>query len=265
MSQTMAPVLGEATIQELREAVRGAIFTPSDEGYEEACRVWNGAHDGRRPALVVRCTGAADVIARDRLRPQQRPDRSPCAAAGTASPGFSTCDGGIVIDLSPMSGVRVDPESRARDRRRRRRLGGRRPRDAGARPRDDRRPRLDHRRRRLHARRRHRLADAQARPRVRQPRRAPTSSPPTAGSCTRARPRTPTCSGACAAAAATSASSTQFELQLHPVGPMVYAGADLLPGRRRRRPPARVPRLVRRRPGRASRRSSTSRPRRRCR
>ncbi len=42
MSQTIAPVLGEATVQELRESVRGEILTPSDEGYAEACRVWNG-------------------------------------------------------------------------------------------------------------------------------------------------------------------------------------------------------------------------------
>ena len=63
MSQTIPSVLGEATVQELREAVRGEIVTPADSGYAEASRIWNGAHDGRRPALVVRCTGAADVIA----------------------------------------------------------------------------------------------------------------------------------------------------------------------------------------------------------
>ena len=63
MSHTIAPVLGEATVQELRETFRGTIKTPGDSGYDEACRVWNGAHDGRRPALVARCTGAADVIA----------------------------------------------------------------------------------------------------------------------------------------------------------------------------------------------------------
>ena len=51
MSQTIAPVLGEATVQELREAVRGQIFAPSDEGYAEACRVWNGAPARR----VIQC------------------------------------------------------------------------------------------------------------------------------------------------------------------------------------------------------------------
>jgi hypothetical protein len=50
MSQTIAPVLGEATVQELRQAVRGAVLAPGDEGYDEACRVWNGSTttNGRR-------------------------------------------------------------------------------------------------------------------------------------------------------------------------------------------------------------------------
>src|SRR5215213_2861714 len=63
MSQTIAPVLGEATVQDLRESVRGEILTPADDAYAEAARVWNGAHADRRPALVVRCSGVADVIA----------------------------------------------------------------------------------------------------------------------------------------------------------------------------------------------------------
>ena len=54
MTDTLAPVLGEATIQELRDATRGDVFTAGDDGYEEACGVWNGVHDDRRPALVVR-------------------------------------------------------------------------------------------------------------------------------------------------------------------------------------------------------------------
>jgi FAD/FMN-containing dehydrogenase len=110
MSQTIAPVLGEATVQELREAVRGTILTASDQGYEDACRVWNGAHDGRRPALIVRCTGAADVIAA--IGFARSNDLTIAVRGGGHSvAGFSTCDNGLVIDLSPMSTVRVDPES----------------------------------------------------------------------------------------------------------------------------------------------------------
>jgi len=110
MSQTISPVLGEATIQELREAVRGEIITPDDEGYAEASRVWNGVHDHRRPALVVRCTGAADVIAAVGFA---RSNDLPIAVrgGGHSIAGFSTCDGGIVIDLSRLNEVRLDPRA----------------------------------------------------------------------------------------------------------------------------------------------------------
>ena len=207
MSQTIAPVLGEATVQELREAVRGEILTPADDGYAEAARVWNGAHDGRTPAL-------------DRsLRRRRRRDAAAVGFArsndltiavrggGHSVAGFSTCDGGIVIDLSPMNDVQSIPPRSPRDGRRRCSVGRRRPRDAGPRPRDDRRPRLDDGRRaasRSAAASAGRCGSSGSRATTSS---APTSSPPTAGSCTRARPRTPTCSGACAAAAATSASS----------------------------------------------------------
>ena len=50
MSATVTPVLGEATVQELREAIHGEVLRRGDEGYEEACLVWNGAFDERRPA-----------------------------------------------------------------------------------------------------------------------------------------------------------------------------------------------------------------------
>ncbi len=108
MSQTISPVLGEATVQELREAVRGEVLTPRDDGYAEAARIWNGAHDGRQPAIVVRCTGAADVIAAVGFA---RSNDLPIAVrgGGHSVAGFSTCDGGIVIDLSLMRNVRVDP------------------------------------------------------------------------------------------------------------------------------------------------------------
>ena len=110
MSQTIAPVLGEATIQELREALRGEILTASDEGYIEAIRIWNGAHDGRRPALIARCTGAADVIAAVGFA-RSNDLRISVRGGGHSIAGFSTCDSGIIIDLSLMSGVRVDPDS----------------------------------------------------------------------------------------------------------------------------------------------------------
>jgi FAD/FMN-containing dehydrogenase len=108
MADTIAPVLGDATIQELREAVRGEIFTPASDGYAEACRVWNGAHDERRPALVVRCTGAADVIAAVGFG-RSNGMTIAVRGGGHSVAGFSTVDDGIVIDLGPMNVVRVDP------------------------------------------------------------------------------------------------------------------------------------------------------------
>jgi FAD/FMN-containing dehydrogenase len=111
MSHTIAPVLGEATIQELRDAVRGHIVTPADDGYADASRIWNAEHDGHRPAVLVRCSGAADVIAAVGFA--RSTDLTIAVRAGGHSvAGFSTVDHGIVIDLSPMNGVRVDLAAR---------------------------------------------------------------------------------------------------------------------------------------------------------
>ena len=160
-------VLGEATLGELEQGLRGSSSGPDDEGYDEARAIWNGAHD-RRPALIVRCAGVADVMrAVDFARSEDL--LVAVRGGGHTLPGFSTCDGGVVIDLSAMTGVRVDPAAphgRAEGGCTWARL---RPRDAGVRARGHRRARVHHRDRRVHARRRHRLADAQGRPDLRQP------------------------------------------------------------------------------------------------
>jgi FAD/FMN-containing dehydrogenase len=111
MSQTIGPVLGEATVQELREAVRGEVVTPVDDRYAEAAPASSGAYDDRRPALVVRCVGAADVIAAVGFA---RANDLPIAVrgGGHSVAGFSTCDGGMVIDLGPMNEVRIHPAAR---------------------------------------------------------------------------------------------------------------------------------------------------------
>src|SRR4051794_24550979 len=106
MTQT---VLGDGTIAELAEAVRGEVIGPNDPGYDEARAIWNGAHD-RRPALVVRCTGVADVMRAVEFARSQ--DLEVAVRGGSHSiPGFSTTEGGLVIDLGPMQGVRVDPQA----------------------------------------------------------------------------------------------------------------------------------------------------------
>jgi len=111
MTQTIGPVLGEATVQELREAVRGNVVTSADAGYVEASHAWNGAYDGRRPALIVQCTGAADVIAAVGFARGNHLDIA-VRGGGHSVAGLSTVDGGIVIDLGPMSDVTVDAKAK---------------------------------------------------------------------------------------------------------------------------------------------------------
>ncbi|MFI6449228.1 FAD-binding oxidoreductase [Kitasatospora sp. NPDC050543] len=108
--ETAQGVLGDATIGELEAALSGTLVRPGDAAYDEAREVWNAAHDGR-PALIVRCAGTADVI---RAVEFARSQNLLVAVRGGAHSiaGFSTCDGGIVIDLSAMKGVRVDPAGR---------------------------------------------------------------------------------------------------------------------------------------------------------
>jgi FAD/FMN-containing dehydrogenase len=109
-TQTRPPVLGEGSVAELGEALRGELIRPTDQAYDSAREIWNAAHD-RRPALVARCAGVADV--RRALEFARSQDLLVAVRGGGHSiPGFSTCDGGIVVDLSPMKGVRVDPQAR---------------------------------------------------------------------------------------------------------------------------------------------------------
>ena len=106
---TTTAVLGDATIQELRESIRGAVVTQADDGYDSARSVWNGAID-RKPAVIARCAGTADVIAAVRFARSQ--DLVIAVRGGGHNvAGFGTCDNGMVIDLSPMKGIRVDPAS----------------------------------------------------------------------------------------------------------------------------------------------------------
>jgi len=95
------------TIETLREAIRGDVITPADADYDTARVVYNAMID-RRPAAVVRCADAADVIAAVRYATDNGLDVA--VRGGSHSvPGFGTVDGGVVIDLSPMRNVRVDP------------------------------------------------------------------------------------------------------------------------------------------------------------
>jgi FAD/FMN-containing dehydrogenase len=99
-----------AAIERLRRALTGELITASDVGYDDARRVWNAAID-RYPALVARCAGPADVILALRFaRDRELPVAVRCGGHSVA--GHSTCDGGVVIDLSPMRAIEIDPEAR---------------------------------------------------------------------------------------------------------------------------------------------------------
>jgi FAD/FMN-containing dehydrogenase len=85
----------------------GAVLEPSDDGYETARQIWNGDID-RRPAVIARCTGTADVLAAVRYA-RERDLPMAIRGGGHAVAGHAVCEGGIVVDLSAMTGVRVDP------------------------------------------------------------------------------------------------------------------------------------------------------------
>ena len=107
---TASPTIDPVTIDELAGKVRGELIRPGDPAYDEARRVWNGMID-RRPALVARCRGVADVVACVRFAADHNLLLA-VRGGGHNVAGFGTCDGGLVIDLSAMRGVRVDPERR---------------------------------------------------------------------------------------------------------------------------------------------------------
>jgi FAD/FMN-containing dehydrogenase len=103
-------VVGEASLQELQDELRGELIRPSDAGYDEARAIWNGAID-KRPAAIARCAGVADV--RRAVEFAHSQDLLVAVRGGKHSlPGFSTCDDGLVIDLSGMKGMRVDQATR---------------------------------------------------------------------------------------------------------------------------------------------------------
>ncbi len=101
---------GAASIAKLRGSLRGGLVLAGDATYESARRVWNGNVD-RRPALIARCADPADVQHAVRFAGTHGLLLS-VRGGGHSAPGYGTNDGGMVIDLSPMKTIAVDPASR---------------------------------------------------------------------------------------------------------------------------------------------------------
>ena len=159
--------LDEATVQEFKASVRGQLIRPGDAGYDDARKIFNGMID-RHPALIVRCAGVADVIAAVNFA-RGYDLLMAVRGGGHSAPGFSMCDGGLVVDLSAMRSVRVDPATADCARRGRCHLGRFRPRDAGLWLGLHGWHRLIHRNRWTHTGGRAWLSEPQIRPGLRQP------------------------------------------------------------------------------------------------
>jgi FAD/FMN-containing dehydrogenase len=97
-------------IDVLRQVIEGEVIRPGDRVYDDARKVWNGAVD-RRPGAIVRCAEVSDVVAAVRLA-RERDLLVSVRGGGHGVGGHAVCDGGLVIDLSPMKAIDVEPSRR---------------------------------------------------------------------------------------------------------------------------------------------------------
>jgi FAD/FMN-containing dehydrogenase len=109
--QNSTITLEETAAQELVAHMRGSLLRPGDVGYEQARRVHNAMID-KHPAAIARCVDVADVMAAVTFAREHGLTLA-VRGGGHNGPGLGTCDDGLVIDLSGMRGIRVDPGARA--------------------------------------------------------------------------------------------------------------------------------------------------------
>jgi hypothetical protein len=102
--------LDETALAGFQAGLRGSIVGRGDPSYDELRQIWNGSIS-RRPGLIARCAGGADVIGAVKFGREHGLSTS-VRGGGHSFPGHSLADDGLVIDLGPMKGVRVDPEAR---------------------------------------------------------------------------------------------------------------------------------------------------------
>src|SRR5689334_13646908 len=110
LSSTETQELPDSAIDDLSARMRGALLRPGEPGFDEARVLWNAMID-RYPALIAQCAGVADVL--DALALARDNDLTVAVRAGGHNvAGTALCDGGLVIDLTRMKGIRVDPATR---------------------------------------------------------------------------------------------------------------------------------------------------------
>jgi FAD/FMN-containing dehydrogenase len=102
--------MGKESLDALRSDHRGDLLEPTDAGYDAARRIWNVMID-KRPAVIARCSGVADIVAALRFARARRLEVA-VRGGGHNIAGSALCEGGLLIDLSPMHAVHVDPERR---------------------------------------------------------------------------------------------------------------------------------------------------------
>jgi hypothetical protein len=109
---TTAPAthVSDSALEELRGQLRGTAIGPGDADYADVREVFNAMHDGR-PDIAVRCAGTADVVAAVNFARTHGLTLA-VRGGGHSLAGLSAIDGGMLLDLAPMSGVQVDPERR---------------------------------------------------------------------------------------------------------------------------------------------------------
>jgi FAD/FMN-containing dehydrogenase len=110
MTQQTFVEMDEAAVQDFASRLRGEVIRPGGASYEQARKLYNGMID-KRPALIARCANVADVIAAVNFGREQGL-RTAIRGGGHNGAGFGSCDDGLVIDLSGLKGIRVDPAAR---------------------------------------------------------------------------------------------------------------------------------------------------------
>ena len=103
-------MLAQMDLSEIRTQFRGELIQPDDPGYDEARKVYNAMID-KHPALIARCVDVADVISAVNFARENHLTLA-VRGGGHNGPGFGTCDDGLVVDLSRMRGIRVDPDEK---------------------------------------------------------------------------------------------------------------------------------------------------------